>query len=376
MVSGRKQCVDSAYVKANASLDSLQLRQELPDQQAISLQTPYRRAKIDKSNIQQRSLAAKEHELAQLETRHSSWREKQKRKPGALERSRFLSNLTHYSPTDPDAKIAVKVGKPRQLCYLASIAVDAAKGVITHIQAHLADKKDSRYLQEIFKQTKGRLHKQGLPMHYLIADAGYSSGDNYAFLESQNIQGYIPVHSQYQNIREGFSYEKENDRYICPQGKALPMSRIFVDKEGYWKKTYRASRKECNRCPIRETCLGKAAKEKKFETTYFRSQYERAYLRQHSAKGQYLKKLRQSTVEPVLGTLLNFLGMRKVNVRGQKGAYKLMLMAATAFNLKKYLNYSPKTTIAIAKEVVAVNQSLYCYVNTIYLTLYQRKTVR
>jgi hypothetical protein len=83
----------------------------------------------------------------------------------------YLSNLTHYSPTDPEAKIAVKVGKPRQLCYLASIAVDAAKGVITHIQADLADKKDSRYLQDIVKHTKERLQKQQLSMHYLIADA-------------------------------------------------------------------------------------------------------------------------------------------------------------------------------------------------------------
>jgi hypothetical protein len=49
--------------------------------------------------------------------------------------------------------------------------VDAAKGVITHIQADLADKKDSRYLQDIVKHTKERLQKQQLSMHYLIADA-------------------------------------------------------------------------------------------------------------------------------------------------------------------------------------------------------------
>jgi hypothetical protein len=50
-----------------------------------------------------------------------------------------------------------------------------------------------------------------------------------------------------------------------------------------------------------------------------------------------------STVEPVFGTLINFLGMRKVNTLGKAGAHKCMLMAATAFNLKKLLKYAKKT---------------------------------
>src|SRR4051812_16005015 len=32
--------------------------------------------------------------------------------------SEFGSNQTHYSPTDPDAKVSVKPGKPSQLNYL------------------------------------------------------------------------------------------------------------------------------------------------------------------------------------------------------------------------------------------------------------------
>jgi len=47
-------------------------------------------------------------------------------------------------------------------------------------------------------------------------------------------------------------------------------------------------------------------------------------------------------VEPVFGTLINFLGMRKVNTRGLKQAGKCMLMAACAFNLKKLLKYGTK----------------------------------
>ena len=86
-------------------------------------------------------------------------------------RSIYLSNITHYSPTDPQARIAVKPGKPRQLCYLASISVDAAEGVITHIQADLADKKDSVYLQSLVENTRSRLGKHDLKLRQIAADA-------------------------------------------------------------------------------------------------------------------------------------------------------------------------------------------------------------
>src|SRR5690554_6913370 len=39
-------------------------------------------------------------------------------------RPKYLSNHTHYSPTDPDAKISTKPGKPRQLNYAGQLAVD------------------------------------------------------------------------------------------------------------------------------------------------------------------------------------------------------------------------------------------------------------
>ena len=50
-----------------------------------------------------------------------------------------------------------------------------------------------------------------------------------------------------------------------------------------------------------------------------------------------MKKLRQSTVEPVFGSLTHYYGLRKIGVLGKAGAHKVMLMAAIAFNLKKYL---------------------------------------
>ena len=58
-----------------------------------------------------------------------------------LGNDRRIINHTHYSTTDPDARVSVKPGKPRQLNYLAQVSVDTAHHVITQIQTDHADKK-------------------------------------------------------------------------------------------------------------------------------------------------------------------------------------------------------------------------------------------
>ena len=61
----------------------------------------------------------------------------------------------------------------------------------------------------------------------------------------------------------------------------------------------------------------------------------------------YAKKMvrvRSKTVEPVIGTLVNFTNMKRVNTRGIKQANKHVLMAALTYNLKKYLKFITKKT--------------------------------
>jgi hypothetical protein len=55
-----------------------------------------------------------------------------------------------------------------------------------------------------------------------------------------------------------------------------------------------------------------------------------------------IMKKRGSTVEPVLGTMLNFLNLKRVNTRGIKGANKHVMMSALVYNLKKHLKFKPK----------------------------------
>jgi DDE family transposase len=114
---------------------------------------------------------------------------------------------------------------------------------------------------------------------------------------------------------------------------------FFEKKNNTKKKEYRASSIICKACPLHQKCIGKSANEKKFTVTYYREQYERAIARVNSKRGRYMKSKRQSTVEPVFGTLTQFLGLHKINTIGIKQANKAMQMATTAYNLKKYLKF-------------------------------------
>jgi hypothetical protein len=58
------------------------------------------------------------------------------------------------------------------------------------------------------------------------------------------------------------------------------------------------------------------------------------HLRLQTTKARRLARLRLSTIEPVLRSLINFTAMRQVNTKGIALANKCMLMAAIAYNLK------------------------------------------
>lgn len=353
MVSGHTQTIDSAPVKANASMDTLELKVPEEDLEfhlrrvrhisAMDKEQPLRQSKEDKSTITQRSITASQKELSAIKSRTKRWSKDQDQRPGSGNKgSKYTSNKTHYSPTDPDARISVKPGKARKLNYLSQLSVDIENHVITDIQAYHADGKDNQQLSDIVGRLQKRLWREGLLFTNCVADTGYSSGENYAFLESKGLRSFIPPHGTYKGGPDNFIYVKQGDYYLCPKNKEIPFKKVFLDSRTKTKKkSYRASSKICKGCPLRESCLGKV-NEKQFTVTYYREEYERNIERIKSNEGRYLRSKRQSTVEPVFGTLTQFMGLRKINTIGLKQANKVMHLSAIAYNLKKYLKFEQK----------------------------------
>jgi transposase len=379
MVKGSTQAIDSAPIKSNASMDSLELKVPAQDLEAylsdvrhISNRDKevFRKAKENKASKEQQGISATKQELKNIESRNKNWSEQQDQRPGSKNKgSRYTSNKTHYSPTDPDARISVKPGKARKLNYSSQLSVDTANHVITDIKAHHADGKDNQHLKDIVDRLYSRLWKQGFQLENVLSDTGYSSGENYAYLEKKGIKGYIPPHGTYKGGPDGFKYIKNADHYICPNGSVIPFKKVFKDyRTNTLKKEYRISSKICKECPLASSCLGKTAKEKKFSVTYYREEYERNNARLTTSKGKAMKSKRQSTVEPVFGTLTQFMGLRKINTIGIKQANKVMHLSAMAYNLKKYLKFTEKRVKIRAGQLALVTlaESAFVYLFGIF----------
>jgi hypothetical protein len=317
MVSGDTQAIDSAFVQASASLDSLKA-----------------------NDLAEWSLEKNPASLPDTPSDHSA-SFTITANPNKLTRN----NRTHRSTTDTEARLAQKPGKPFRLYYLSSMAVDTAHHVITHMQADLADEKDSRHLLDLVSKIGHTLKGQGLLLQSVLADSGFSSGGNYAALEEKGILGYISISGVYKPDRGLFTYQPIQDAYVCSQGKVLPRVGLRME-QGSPKYYYYSKTSDCGQCPLKAACCGKR-RYKQLSVTAFRSYYQHMQARLESPQGQGMKRRRSSTVEPVFGSLLNYYGMRRVNTRGREAAHKIMLLAATAYNLQKYLAFAggPKAKV-------------------------------
>ena len=353
MVSGHRQVIDSAPVKANASMDSLELK--VPDR---DLQSHLSQVVQENDRSATDVVSLSEHlegcydasggELPRIKPRTYKEAKTESKSSAKIK----VSNKTHYSATDPDARISSKPGKATKLNYNANICVDTAHHIITDVQGYHADKKDSQNLGDCVNRTQDRLAGLGLLWEDILADGNYSSGENYALLESLGLNSFISPHGCYKGGHKDFSYVAEHDHWRCPMGKIIPFVGVFYKGQNK-QREYKASGKLCNGCPLRVKCMGKS-RQKRITTTFYKEQYERNMARIKNRGASKIKAIRQSTVEPVLGTLKQYMGLRQINTIGIAKANKKMHMAATAYNLKKYLKFISKTPVSI---VGVVNQT-------------------
>jgi transposase len=328
MVAGKRQAIDSVFVKANASMDSLLEKEILDDadQYAEELKSSEEQAAIELDN---------------------------NNRPKHRE---HLSNKTHFSATDPDSRISVKPGKSRHLNYLGQVSVDTSHHVITNIEAHHADKRDSECLDQVLTHTIENLNSSGLIIEEIVMDTNYSSADALKACEQKNITAYIPNFGQYKQHRDGFTYDQQHDHFVCNHGAILSMKKIKTTDRGQLVKVYRASSNDCKQCPLRSTCIGKADF-KTIEQTINKSLFDTMHERMQTPYAKGLRKIRSSTVEPVLGTLVNFLAMKRVNTIGIYQANKCLLMAAIAYNLKKLIKFKERQAISVQSQLPKIKKA-------------------
>jgi transposase len=266
MISGRRQAVDGVYVKANASLDSMIEREILTDAASYSKELDANQEEVDVPVVDIKKDRSTEYdELAP------------KKNP---------TNKTHYSPSDPDAKMSVKPGKVTALNYLGQVSVDTASHIITHIQAFEANQRDSQCLPSVIENLVENLKQNGMCVEEIIADKGFSSGEALKALENNNITGYIPNRGQFVYEKRGFIYNSEEDHYTCLNNKIIVYKGTYETLPGVYNKEYRISRKECNQCSLKDKCAGYKKTGTVLRDTIDRPYYETMHVRMQSRKSQ------------------------------------------------------------------------------------------
>ena len=107
---GKRQAVDSVFIKANASMDSL-VERSFRRRQCFCKRT--RRKQRIQSNYHRKKLVERHHDwkAEAYKGMPANSNSRQIDENGNLIRPKYLSNHTHYSPTDSDARVEVK---PRQ----------------------------------------------------------------------------------------------------------------------------------------------------------------------------------------------------------------------------------------------------------------------
>lgn len=340
LINGKRQAVDSALIPANASKQSMVERLVMEDASVFSRELS--------DNAEDKPAAPEKPE---------------DENKGGQDKKAAPMNQTHYSPSDPDARLTTKPGKPMRLYYRAQMSVDTASHFITYIQAFKGNEADNSSLPLMLPQIMSNLSGHIFPVKEILADTGYSSGKAIRALIANNLQGYIPNPGNYKSSREdeGFTYDAEQDRYTCLMSVHLSFRRIESahNEPTVLKKIYESNISDCKNCPFKEICANKKGFKKLIDSVD-KPLYEYMQQQIESKKGKRMKKLRSSTVEPVFGSLINYTGLRRINTKGLKQANKGMLMAAAAYNIKKLLAYKPKQLKAVKMAVIGrLNSLLY-----------------
>jgi transposase/flagellar biosynthesis chaperone FliJ len=181
-----------------------------------------------------------------------------------------------------------------------------------------------------------------------VTDAGYSSEENYQYLDKHNIEAYIKPtdfdRKQKRNWQpnpfatDQLEYNAVKDEYICPSGKPMKHTSQQKNKERGFLKTYTFYQaKGCKNCPLRESCHKQKGNRLIKVNHKGRQLKEQAYQRLKTEQGIYYRKKRPADVEPVFGNIKCNKNFKRFLLKGIDKTEIEWGLLCIAHNLKKFV---------------------------------------
>lgn len=237
------------------------------------------------------------------------------------------------SPSDPQSAWTAKANKRVQFGYGLNYLVDIKNAVIVDVEATPARTYDEvAATKTMLDRTERRFD---LKPKRLAADTAYGTGKFLGWLvKEKKIIPHIPVWEMSDRqdgifSRSDFRWDGKRGLYICPNGKLLQTSGTVHDGRTL---LYRASKHDCDGCPIRRKCCttGQARKIPRDLHEDARDVARRKMKTKAFARSRDERK----RVEMRFAHLKIHHGFERMRLRGLSGARDEFHLAAIVQNLK------------------------------------------
>jgi hypothetical protein len=163
------------------------------------------------------------------------------------------------SPSDPAAQWTGAMRGPAFFAYADNYLIDVKFGVIVDVEASRAIRQaEVGAAKTMIVRTEERF---GLKPERLAADTAYGSAATLNWIVNEKkITPHIPVIDKSKRedgslSRQDFTFDKDRNVYVCPQGKLLHTTGKVHDGETI---LYRARTHDCGPCPLKPKCCPKA----------------------------------------------------------------------------------------------------------------------
>ena len=365
LVWGKELYIDSTQVNANADLDSLTPRFAVEAREAMQAHLAALFAREDAQHEQQEASGeratmpsgeatatedmacpvpsplpvtlceAEQEELAQENAARHDWIAEQGRPQREVRGYYQRTSDVRISTTDPDATPMRLKSGGSHLGYHVHYVVDGGKArVIVQVLVTPSEVMDNQPMRDLIFRTRFRWKLQP---RQVTGDTKYGTIENIKALEDAGIRAYVPLPDwEHQRPYFGpaqFSYDAEHDRYICPNGQPLHLSRMEYTGQ---KAEYRAEAATCNACPLKAQCTP-SDQGRQVHRSFHASYLER--VRDYHQTKAYQKAMnkRKVWVEPLFAEAKDWHGMRRFRLRLLWRVNIEALRIATGQNLKRLL---------------------------------------
>jgi transposase len=243
------------------------------------------------------------------------------------------------SESEPEARKMKQPDGGFAPSYNVQISTDQAQGIIVGVgvSQSAGDSKELAAAIARVKENTGKLPAQ------VVADGGYTSGENIKELGQQGVDFISPVTDSLEQLkqrgidpkfsREAFSYDAARNCYTCPAGATLS----YKDKDHRGKSRYRASPAACAACPFKPQCCPQTQRGRSLSRLEYEAEVISHKAKMQTAEAQEIYKQRAQTAEFPIAWLKEKIGLRRFRVRGLLKAELEALWACATHNLQQWM---------------------------------------